>query len=486
MNQLGYNLLIDKGIKRRIMMLINLVGSTMPLSLDYLAELSGASKRTLLFDISHFNEENLFEMQITKNDRNELTLTYKNPMLIPEYIDTISKDSPLFTIIESCFSGHVKSIEETADDLFLSITSLKKYLTILKRVLKNFDLQLQLSPLEITGNESAIRYFYFHYFRYANDHYNLLIREDQSISVHKVANILVTDFGLVLNIDYNRLLTWLVVFEQRIKLGRFTYISEDIIEKHRLSPSYIKFKNAFLFSFHANQYLNNLPESELIYAFITRLDTIYYETKAAYFMEDYSHNLLKYETCINDFFRLNNLHVGINIDLKTALQAYLSNTESLSDLTSHFQQINEELLLQVKEHHSSMHTDWHELLIENKFNFQYPLDIAAKLTLITVSFLKNNRKTKKILFSFTGEPAALIFYKSVAIRVIPSDMEAIFIFNESINDHLIKKRSIDLCVHNYVLQEEITLCKSIKLSNVPKENEWIYLLTTLFKSDLMS
>lgn len=480
MNQLFHNLIIDKKLKRLIVLLNTLVNRNIPISLDYLAELSGTSKRTLLFDISQFNKESPFEMKIIKNDREELTLICENPLLVPKYIDDISKNSPLFAIIESCYSGQINSIEETSENLFLSVTPLKKHLIALKEILKNFDLQLQLSPLEITGNESAIRYFYFQYFRYANDNYNLIIREDHFIGVHQVVNNLMTDFGLVLNVDYNRLLTWLSIFEQRIKLGRINYIPEDIIEKHRFSPSYIKFKNAFLFSFHSNQYLKNLPESELIYAFITRLDTIFYETKAAYFMDDYSHNLLKYETCVNDFFRLYSLHAGIDIDLKTSLQAYLSNTESLSDLSPHFQQINKELLSYVQEHHSSLQNDWYELLLENKFSFQYPLDIAAKLTLITVSFIQDNRNKKKILFSFTGEPTALIFYKSIATRLIPSNLQAVFIFNEPITNHLIKKMSIDVCVHNYVLQEEIKLCKSIKLSSVPKENEWIYLLTTLF------
>ncbi len=477
MNTLIYELLVDKGIKRRITILNNLAGNNLPVSVDYLADLTNTSKRTLLQDVSYFNEDNPFDMQITKNERNELILESENPMLVAKYVDYISKDSPLFTVIEACYSGNIKSIEEIADNLFVSVTTLKKHLAIFKKILKDFNLQLQLSPLEITGDESSIRYFYFQYFKYGNDHYSLSIRKDQINDVHKVIDIINSDFGLFLNVDYNRLNIWLAIFEQRIKLRRYAYISENIMEKHRNSNSYITFKNAFSFSFNSNPYLKNLPESELIYAFITRLDAILYETKSVFFMDDYATNLLKYENCVNSFLRLNGLHTGIYNDLKITLQAYLSNTESLSDLTPYFEQINDELLAQVEKSHSSMHGDWYKVLMENKHTFVHTYEIAAKLTLITLS---NLTIKKNILFSFTGEPAALIFYKSIALKITPSDMVAIFIFNEKINDHLIKKLSIDICIYNYILDEELTLCTSIRISNVPKINEWNYLLTKLF------
>ncbi|WP_157456742.1 helix-turn-helix domain-containing protein [Carnobacterium maltaromaticum] len=479
MNILGYKLLVDKQLIRKITILSTLVKNNLSIPLEYLEVITKASRRTILQDISAFNHEAHTDMRINKNDEDILTMRCENPLIIPEYIERISKSSPLYQVIEFCYSGEHLSIGQLADVLFVSESSLKKYLSILKGVLKEFSLSLQLSPVEITGNENDIRFFYFQYFRYAHDSYNAPVRQDQTFAIYEIIRNIRDEAGVSLNVDYHRLSLWLSVFEQRVKLKRFTYISGKVVQKHLATPSYARFKKAFLLNFDTNEYLANIPESEIIYAFITRLDAILYEKGAAFFMEDFSDDHLKYDECISCFLKDNSLHIGAHSDLKLTLTAFLSNILLLSDLTPYFQRTNEELLQQVNHHYQFMQNQWISLFKKFKLDFIYPFELASKLTLVTIAYLQLHENKKNILFSFTGDPSVLMYYKSLAFRITPQGMNPIFIFNEPLNNTLIKKLDIDICVHNFVPQEKLDVQTAVKLSNIPQENDWGALLALL-------
>ena len=483
MNELGYRLLVDKVIIRRVKILSTLIENNLKVSLRQIEIETKTSRRTILQDISHFNIEEHNNMHIYRTDDNFLILQCDNTLVVSEYISQLSKDSPLFRVIELCYFGKNVSLGKLSDILFVSESSLKKYLSKLKIILSEFSLSLQTSPLDIIGNENNIRFFYFQYFRYAHDNYNIYIREELTFLLCKTIYNIKDKNNFVLNLDYQRLSLWMSIFEQRIKLKRFTHIPDKIIKKHIYSSSYSRFKKFFLLNFQTSEYLNNIPESEIVYAFITRLDAIIYEKGNAFFMDDFLVEHLKYEDCISNFFKEKQLHLGMHIDLKLTLTAFLSNVMLLSDLTTYFQRTNEELLKYVHQHFQLMQNHWLTLFKNYSLDFHHPNEVAAKLTLLTAAYLKLN-EGKKLLFSLTGDPSALMYYKSLATKVIPQGMDATFVFNEPLNNTLIKKLAIDICIHNFVPQEKLVVATSIKLSTVPQENEWESLLTKLVKISL--
>ncbi len=73
-------------------------------------------------------------------------------------------NEPLFILLENIFIGELKTIDEWADCLFLSKSTLSKYLQRIHEQLARFDLQLALDPVNIVGEEADIRNFFCTFF----------------------------------------------------------------------------------------------------------------------------------------------------------------------------------------------------------------------------------------------------------------------------------------------------------------------------------
>lgn len=481
MNTLAYKLIVDKTIKRKITIINTLSENRQPTKIDELVENLKISKKTLLVTISQINQEDIPGIHILLLSKNEIILKVNNPFEIRFYIDHLLKNSPLFTIIEFIYSGKIYTIQELSDILYISESGIRKHLELLKRIVREYSLTIQLTPVDITGNETDIRYFYFQYFQYAHETSAVPLRPDQLESLYNTISSIHNEYGFVLNLDYHRIAHLLAVSEQRISLKHSIYLPPSIIEKYITSNSYLKFKQAFFEHFKDNPILNNLSEKELIHAFIVRLDSIIYEPNLAFYMDDFTFDLAKYDSLINNFFQNNNLHLGINNDLKFTLQAYLSNLSFLSDVTPLFQKTNEGIQIQISQNYETLKNNWYELLVASDLNFKFPMDIAVSLTLITVAQTYLFKQvTKRVLYVFTGEPATINYYKYLVLKVIPQNVQPFFVFNKPLNNTLLEKYSTDICVHNFSPQEKLIYCQSIQLSDVPKESEWSALLNILY------
>nr|WP_232844522.1 helix-turn-helix domain-containing protein [Enterococcus innesii] len=67
-------------------------------------------------------------------------------------------------MLENIFMGELKSIDEWTDCLFLSKSTLSKYLRRIHQQLTHFDLTLTLDPVNIVGEEADIRNFFCTFF----------------------------------------------------------------------------------------------------------------------------------------------------------------------------------------------------------------------------------------------------------------------------------------------------------------------------------
>ncbi|MEG2937912.1 MAG: hypothetical protein RR812_05845, partial [Vagococcus sp.] len=315
-----------------------------------------------------------------------------------------------------------------------------------------------------------------------HDNSILQVRTDQGQSIYKTIASIANAAGFALNVDYPRAIYWTAILEQRVKNGHGIYIKDSIQNIHKNSTSFFQFKKAFLENFSSNPVLSSLSESELIYAFIVRLDTLTYETNSAFFMNDYMEELVQFDGPISAFLSKRKLHPGLYHELKISLQAFLLNTTFLTELTPFFQQLDDELLVQVQHNYPDILNDWVSILDNYHIQFEFLTYIAVSLTLITVSYLQlNPKKKKKILFSFSGNASTINYFKSIALRIVPRDSEAIFIFNQSLSDTLLLNLNIDICVVNFFDHSPISICPVVKLSTIPLEIEWTNLLSYLYE-----
>lgn len=482
MYDLTYNLLVDRVAKRKAQIFSLLATSPVPLDVNFLVSQTNFSKRTISDYITAFNTERPYNMELPQNSQNEFTLKTKDPSSISLYLNAITENNPLFSIIELIYGNTTETIETLADHLFLSDSSVKRYLSHLKKELKKYDLNLTLTPkIDIVGDEITIRYFFFRYFRYAFDNSFLPIKEHQTTLVYQTISKLISDSGFALSIDYTRVSNLISIFEQRIKTGYTVHISENVKALHRDSDSFRRFKRAFLPNFEKKLDTGLLSEDELMYAYILRLDALTYESQSTFFYADYESQIAQFEPVVSKFLTQSNLHPGLYINLKIILQAFLMNTTFLTDLAPYYQELDKELHKQVHLSYPDMVTDWLALLDKHQMKFKFVKDVAVSLTLITTSFLEmSSKKDLKVLFSFSGDPASIGYYKSTALKVVPRDAEVIFLFNKELNDEILDLLSIDICIVNFRIQAPISVCKIVKLSPIPLEIEWFSLLSTLY------
>lgn len=472
MNNLTFNLLVDRIIKRNVAIFSILARHTDPIDLDFLIYHSKYSKRTILTFVASFNSENPYDMEIIQQSTNTLILKIDNPSAISLYLNSITKDNILFDIIDCIYFDNFETIESISEKLYISESTLKRYLTHLKKVLKKYNLFVQLTPyVAIIGDEATIRYFYFKYFRYVHDKSTLPIRVDLAQAIFETISSISRDMGFALNVDHPRATYWTAIVEHRVRNGHHIILNDSLLETHQHSASFSKFKKYFQLNFKNNSILSSLSHSELVYAFIIRLDTLSYESNTAFYMNDYIFDLVQFEPIIATFFNARKLHPGLNHELKMSLQAFLLNITFLTELSPFFQKLDEDLFNQSQHNYPDIFNEWLQLLKEYHLDFKFSKYVAISLTLITVSYLKFSHP-KNILFSFSGDASTINYFKSIALKFVPSDAIVTFIFNQSLTDELLQSLNIDVCILNFIPHSPITVCPTIQLSTIPLEMEW--------------
>ncbi|MFD1901118.1 helix-turn-helix domain-containing protein [Enterococcus termitis] len=123
-------------------------------------------------------------------------------------------------------------------------STLRKYLSVLKDVLEDFDLTLNLSPLEILGDEVNIRYFYFHFFEQVAEYNQHSYLKSIHMDLYAILRNLLHNYGLVLNVDYHRFVRWMTVSEQRIRQQKLVYLDAHILEEYRHRDTFLMLKTA--------------------------------------------------------------------------------------------------------------------------------------------------------------------------------------------------------------------------------------------------
>ncbi|WP_197093054.1 helix-turn-helix domain-containing protein [Carnobacterium maltaromaticum] len=478
MHSLAYHLIVDKVIRRKIDILYAI--QNQPRTVTELAQDCNVSVKTILSTVQELLLELPSDLSIELINPSVVYLKVQNFFSFSQYIKSLLNISPLFQVIESIFKGQIINIETFSDTLFISERTLRTYLSTLESFLATYQLSLNKKPLDIVGKESDIRSFYSDYFRYAREKPESQMTEMNALATYKILNPLSKGYGAVLNVDYYHLLSWLQIFEHRISQGHQIILDQEVIEKYSQTKSFHNFKESFFHYFKNNLILKNISTSELIYAFIVRLNSIIYEDDTVFFMEDYLEYVTPFDSITTNFFKKLAIHLTLHVDLRMKIQCFLANLNFLTDITPLFQKGDPELINVVSTHHEEIYNTWISLLKQDT-QWQFPEDIAVNLTLITASYLTlNEYKDKKLLIALSGDPVALNYSITIAKKILPEKMNCFFIFNKPITNNLLETLSIDVCIYNFNPLETLTAATLIRLSDTPTEDEWYYNLNKLY------
>ncbi len=162
MRDLQLQLINDRSTARRFQLLA-IIEREQFVTTQYIATQLGVSQRTILTDIQllkdHFGESAAFDASNTGYQFTELDITAYN-----QKKQTLLDNEPLYEIISNIFYGELDTLEDTAHYLNYSPGSLRRILQSAQSVLRQYGLVFQMNPIQIVGEEIAIRKFFFDFY----------------------------------------------------------------------------------------------------------------------------------------------------------------------------------------------------------------------------------------------------------------------------------------------------------------------------------
>ncbi|OMH25159.1 hypothetical protein BK726_01860 [Bacillus thuringiensis serovar londrina] len=154
--------LLNNNLRRQLQFLELLYEQDGWHTLGVSAQTLHCSERILRDDIKFINQE--FQPFQIETSINGIRLTYPSQYSADFIYQKVLSVSPEFSFIERIFFDESDDIETIAEELFLSISTLRRIITKWNVYLKQYEIHIQTNPCKIMGNEQNIRSIMVHYF----------------------------------------------------------------------------------------------------------------------------------------------------------------------------------------------------------------------------------------------------------------------------------------------------------------------------------
>ncbi|WP_187121197.1 helix-turn-helix domain-containing protein [Listeria booriae] len=489
MNHFFLQLIAEKKVRRQIKVLQKIYDAKFPITVDEIAEDLDISKRTLSRDIKDI-EHSFPEQEVL-----ELNTVYGYSIDHSHYVDDliarISEESPLLLIVNGVFQEEFKSIDEWADELFISTSTLHRYLTYLKKLLKEFKLYLSLTPIAFLGDEVNIRHFFFNFFYSMNDISTLSHPTESEYEFH--IKVLAEYDGITKRSNYSqyrRGMYWLMVVNTRIKQGHFVKINPELKKIQKQMETYQVLVQV-VESLLPIMVVDDLPEDEMVYIDLLTLDIfVYLEDRVT----SGFHSKAEMDA-VDDFLAKAFQVLGIDAIEASDLRIFISyfrNQILLSKLTPLFQKNVYEVNQFIKNGHKVLFYKWVDLLqndsIKQIANIEYVEDVAVNLTMFTHCMAYNKHfksRERHILFTFDGPNAYLNYLATLVEKFNIKNVRITLLTNYHVTNELVKERQVDVVVCNYKDDNEILDCEVYKAERVPTENDWEQIRNIIFMDEII-
>lgn len=127
-----------------------------------LAEELGCSERVLKYDVNHF-KETFFYFKI-ESSHYGIRLVFEQNKGFKNIYQSVFDSSYAFQLLELLFFEENYSINQLADRLYISSSSLYRLINQVNDVIIEYGFQIETNPCRLNGAENSIRYFYYKYF----------------------------------------------------------------------------------------------------------------------------------------------------------------------------------------------------------------------------------------------------------------------------------------------------------------------------------
>lgn len=486
----------NKKVKRQIQILKYLSSGEL-ISADKIATDLEISRATLTSDINDLADLLADDIVIDKDFRKGYHLVYPNGTSINYYVAQIARTTLVYKIIDNLFHGNEQLIGDLADELYTSESVLLRLIMHMNKILATYHISISTHWVKFNGEEADIRTFLFAFYRTFMDYY--AVKPVDEIYEHNYTRAIDDISNYTLHLNHAKVFLWTVISRVRISKQYFIAVKENLYAMIVAKKNYIHYKKIYLSNLNKLKVefkLTDLdiPEAEIIWAYIVTLDCIEYAEKNEI---EYSKSDLSWQenetdkhdqiiTSVNDI-----MHSTFNLDTthsakyKTII-AYIQNIELLSKLSDNFQKVSIPLKNNIQESYPETYKKWWQTITKcssTTDQMENLEDLAVTLTMLTIPLLNVQKTgTLNLLFSFESEAGySAILVEASKLLMVPG-LNVTYVFSSAVAPEFIKKHKIDILVSNFIQRNEENLdCKIIHLSYLPTLVEWMHLRNEIFK-----
>lgn len=153
------NMIINKKIKRLILLLLS-TQEGLTFTSEELEKRLNVTKITLKRDLQELKE--LYPIQLTIEISELITIQVNEDYTILELVKPLLLEDPALIIFFKLISNESLNFFECCKELFISETTLKRYIIVINQYLTRYGIKLSYFPIRFIGSEINIRTFYVH------------------------------------------------------------------------------------------------------------------------------------------------------------------------------------------------------------------------------------------------------------------------------------------------------------------------------------
>lgn len=482
MRQSYVELLADRQTLRFVNIIYVLSSQNHYIAIDDIACTLKTSRKIIESDIEAINHILPFGIQIQRKKRSGLRLVLDVSTSVDDAISTLLVEGAPFKILDDIFHNRSDNILEWENLVFVSKTTLYKIIKDLNTRLAFFGLSLDTKRVALTGREIDIRYFYFHLYNHFRNVYNIEY-EDETLNYFYpllVSRIIENKIER-LHISSKRSLLWFTIFRARSSNGFEITLPDGLMNRMRINQTFDGFLKIYIETVCEVFHITSLSVDEATWFYVGVLESIIYkESEFILTRVDKILEAPKIEAFL-EFALPTFSYPAMQSDQSYYIHsAYLTNLFQLSLLTNLYQQQSFDTIALIENSHPQIYTQWLTLLPrlhQTLPMFVHLKDIAATLTMISVSCMQNGTipKRTKILFSIDGDAGYPNYLATLCKTIIPAQVDAMFMFIQIITQTFIDEHAIELLVCNYNYDTPLINCEVMIMSLIPTKQEWLAL-----------
>ncbi|ROY44011.1 HTH domain-containing protein [Enterococcus casseliflavus] len=467
---------ITNPVIRRWMRILKIIEREETFTTTVLAQRLGISQRTLMKDIQLIKEQ-FCESVVIDSNNSGFRFRERDRLLYQAQKEQLLEQDILFELLETLFYGEEPELGELADHYCYAETTLRRFLSNIQPILKEYELTLGFKPVRLMGEEANIRKFFFDFY-YGGELTPQTVRPParlHQLVVEALSEKIKTKevgTGLSIGAFYSLLyLTMLrVQQEQFISVPKWAqelvYKEADFQLLRALVPIIEKEYDIFLpeeelvwlhLIIVSRRTTNRLDQEQLFLARFNQWPEVE-ETAKAYFSEAFFEAWDRpcLETFLSAFFASRKLNDTLwpiwNKQQAEARQLVMGQARYETNRG----------FLKSRQNDLSFSKTWEE-------------DVAVSFSLFSELLLHTYPPKKTVLFLLEGDSMVVQTIRLQAQHLLGEQAHLVFLALHELTEARLKSQKIDLIVTNYrpYLFEYGVEEASVLLHPVPLEKDWL-------------